>query len=265
MDNKITSKDLLRQLERLKEINQALFKISNAVSTSTNLFELYEFIHHALSPVIDATNFFIAIYDKKTDSITFPYCIDEADEFLPPVKGITSTASLTAEVIRTKKPILIRKGETIAWRKSCGFKIPTCTLSEVWLGVPLKNMNQIIGVIAVQSYKDSGLYDETDKEILVSVADQVGVAIERKRSDENREKLILKLQAALEEVKTLQGILPICASCKKIRDDKGYWNQIESYIQKHSGAQFSHSMCSECSDKLYGSEAWYIEMKKEGN
>jgi len=72
-----------------------------------------------------------------------------------------------------------------------------------------------------------------------------------------------KLEKAMSEIKTLSGLLPICASCKKIRDDKGYWNQIEGYIQKHSAAKFSHSMCPECSDELYGKEDWYIEMKNE--
>jgi hypothetical protein len=73
----------------------------------------------------------------------------------------------------------------------------------------------------------------------------------RKRAQEEREKLILELQKALNEVKTLKGILPICASCKKIRDDKGYWNQIEAYIRNHSEAEFSHSICPECMKKLY--------------
>lgn len=59
------------------------------------------------------------------------------------------------------------------------------------------------------------------------------------------------LQKALNEIKTLKGILPICASCKKIRDDQGYWNIVESYIQKHSDAEFSHSICPECAQKLY--------------
>lgn len=59
------------------------------------------------------------------------------------------------------------------------------------------------------------------------------------------------LEEALAEVKTLSGFLPICASCKKIRDDKGYWSQIESYISKHSSAQFSHSICPECAEKFY--------------
>jgi Protein of unknown function (DUF3365) len=59
------------------------------------------------------------------------------------------------------------------------------------------------------------------------------------------------LQKALSEVKTLKGIFPICASCKKIRDDKGYWNQIESYIRDRSDAQFSHGICPDCAKKLY--------------
>ena len=61
-----------------------------------------------------------------------------------------------------------------------------------------------------------------------------------------------ELQAALSEIKTLSGLLPICASCKKIRDDKGYWNQLELYIRDHSEAEFSHSICPTCAEKLYG-------------
>ena len=86
---------------------------------------------------------------------------------------------------------------------------------------------------------------------------------ERKQAEKEREQLINELQEALANVKTLSGLLPICANCKKIRDDKGYWNQIEGYIQTHSEAKFSHSMCPECSDELYGKEDWYIEMKNK--
>lgn len=61
----------------------------------------------------------------------------------------------------------------------------------------------------------------------------------------------IELKKAREEIKSLRGILPICAACKKIRDDKGYWNQIESYISKHSGVDFSHGICPDCAKKLY--------------
>lgn len=82
----------------------------------------------------------------------------------------------------------------------------------------------------------------------------VGLIIDitdRKRAEEEREKLIQNLQDALAKVKTLSGLLPICASCKKIRDDKGYWNQIEQYISEHSDAEFSHGICPECVRRLY--------------
>lgn len=70
-----------------------------------------------------------------------------------------------------------------------------------------------------------------------------------------------KLGEALTKVKELSGLLPICSHCKKIRDDKGYWNNLEGYIEKHSDVSFSHSICSECSDELYGKEDWYIKMQ----
>jgi AmiR/NasT family two-component response regulator len=60
-----------------------------------------------------------------------------------------------------------------------------------------------------------------------------------------------ELQQALAKVKTLSGMLPICASCKKIRDDQGYWQQVEEYIQEHSEAEFTHGICPECVRKLY--------------
>jgi PAS domain-containing protein len=73
----------------------------------------------------------------------------------------------------------------------------------------------------------------------------------RKSLEREKEELIGKLQESLNKVKLLSGFLPICAACKKIRDDKGYWNQIEKYIKDHSEADFSHGLCPECAKKLY--------------
>jgi hypothetical protein len=81
--------------------------------------------------------------------------------------------------------------------------------------------------------------------------------------EEEQGKLIRELRKALSEVKTLRGFLPICASCKKIRDDKGYWNQIESYIRDRSEAEFSHSICPDCAVKLYPELHLFDEQKKE--
>lgn len=74
---------------------------------------------------------------------------------------------------------------------------------------------------------------------------------EAKRAEEERERLIRSLQDALAQVKTLRGLLPICANCKKIRDDSGYWRQVEDYVHEHSEADFSHGICPDCMRKLY--------------
>jgi PAS domain S-box-containing protein len=81
----------------------------------------------------------------------------------------------------------------------------------------------------------------------------IGIALditEQKRLEEQREQLIEELRNALTDIKTLRGLLPICAWCKKIRDDRGYWTQIEQYIRAHSEAEFTHGICPECRQKL---------------
>lgn len=78
----------------------------------------------------------------------------------------------------------------------------------------------------------------------------IEMAIYRHRSDAEREKLITELQDALAQVRTLRGCLPICATCKKIRDDKGYWTRIEQYIMDHTDADFTHGICPDCAKKF---------------
>lgn len=79
----------------------------------------------------------------------------------------------------------------------------------------------------------------------------VEMALYKHRLDQEKQKLIAELQDALKKVKKLSGLLPICSSCKKIRNDGGYWDQVEEYIRKHSEAEFTHSICPECVQKLY--------------
>ena len=73
----------------------------------------------------------------------------------------------------------------------------------------------------------------------------------RKRMEEQRNTMLLEREKALREVKILSGLLPICASCKRIKDETGTWTQIEGYIKKHSEAEFTHGICPECAERLY--------------
>jgi PAS domain S-box-containing protein len=93
------------------------------------------------------------------------------------------------------------------------------------------------------------IFDENGK--LVQMIEYCIDISDRKQAAAEREKLIVDLQKALHEVKTLSGLLPICSSCKKIRDDRGYWNNLELYISEHSAAEFSHGICPDCMARLY--------------
>ena len=85
----------------------------------------------------------------------------------------------------------------------------------------------------------------------------------RKQNEKELKQLIARLKDSLAKVRQLSGLLPICASCKKIRDDKGYWNQIEEYIRHHSEAEFSHGICPQCTQKLYPQYYRQGRLKKE--
>ena len=98
---------------------------------------------------------------------------------------------------------------------------------------------------------DEGPFQKEERGLINAIVEKLGKIIERKQAEEALKQERDKLQDALARVKLLSGLLPICANCKKIRDDKGYWNQIEAYIRDHSEADFSHGICPECAKKLY--------------
>lgn len=88
-------------------------------------------------------------------------------------------------------------------------------------------------------------FQDTDLRVAVEIA------IYKAKMEAERERLIAELQEALAKIKTLRGLIPMCANCKKIRDDKGYWEAVETYIEERSQAEFSHGICPECLKKLY--------------
>ena len=106
---------------------------------------------------------------------------------------------------------------------------------------------------ALQNYREhlEELVKERTTNLEIKNEQLMAEIAQRKEAESAREKLILELQNALLKIRMLSGLLPICSSCKKIRDDGGYWEQIEVYIRDHSEADFSHSICPECTEKLY--------------
>jgi PAS domain S-box-containing protein len=232
------------QRKRFEEINAALFKISNAVNMTSDLDALFRTIHLALSPVIDTTNFYIALYDGARDSVTFPYCVDAVDACYPPVIEVSRTASLTAEVIQTGRPVMVTKAEILSLRAGSGLTIPACTPSEIWLGVPLKTQDNIIGVMAVQSYLDPKCYDQTDMEVLVSVADQVALAVERKRAEaelhrahaELEQRVAERTEALRESEALLQTLVQTIPDLIWLKDTDGVFLYCNPVFERLLGA-----------------------------
>ena len=119
----------------------------------------------------------------------------------------------------------------------------------------------VSGVQVSSEYQAEGLDVGADGYIIKPISNKELVArvhslVRIKRAEDalrlkekEQQKLISELQEALAEIKTLKGFIPICASCKKIRDDQGYWNQLEAYISKHTDAVLSHGLCPECAEK----------------
>jgi len=109
--------------------------------------------------------------------------------------------------------------------------------------------DESLGLSAVrEGAQDYLVKGQTQGRLLVRA---IHYALERERLLEEREQLIQECQEALVTVKRLSGLLPICASCKRIRNDRGYWQQIEQYLNEHSEATFSHGLCPECARRLY--------------
>ncbi|NUM34569.1 MAG: GAF domain-containing protein [Candidatus Brocadiae bacterium] len=124
------------------------------------------------------------------------------------------------------------------FRNHCG----KCGYESVAL-VPIKFREQKVGLIQLND-KKTECFDLELIEYIEMIGEQLGLAIQNSI-------IYTKLKKAFEEIHILQGLIPICSKCKKIRDDKGYWHQVESYLEAHSNMQFTHGICAECARQLY--------------
>jgi PAS domain S-box-containing protein len=165
--------------KKAETIQKMLYNIADAVNTTKDLNEFYKIIHEQLSSVIDTTNYYVALYDKETDTISLPYHTNTKDK----ITSFPAGKTLTSYVIKTGKSLLVDK--EVDEKLTKAGKIETVGApSKIWLGVPLKIENEIMGMICVQSYTDASLYTEKDIEILEFVSDEIAITIERKQAEE---------------------------------------------------------------------------------
>lgn len=175
----INTVDITQQTES-NRVQAAIYRISQAASTTENLSELYHSIHNILGGLMPAKNFYIALYDEKEGMISFPYHVDEHDPHPEPRKF---SNGWTEYVIRTGQPMLLSPNNVTQLEEEEGVKT-VGTDSIDWLGVPLKVEDRVIGMLAVQTYTSGVRYTDLEKGILVFVSSQIAMAIERKRTEE---------------------------------------------------------------------------------
>ncbi len=182
----------LTPIYRSEMLTYILHRISHAVNVTNSLDELFETIHESLSKLIDVTNLYIALYDHKSNLITFPYLVDSMNEDASPVEA-DNNSSLTAQVISEAKTLLLHEEEIILRTENRRFMGVLC---KNWLGVPLILDNIVIGALVVQSYVRNDLFDEEDKILLESVSEQIAFALHKKQSDESINVLIQAIEQA---------------------------------------------------------------------
>ncbi len=197
--------------QRMEKTNAAILDISAAANSVDNLVELFRSIHQAIAGFMPARNFYIALYDARTNILSFPYFVDECDTApAPKAPG----RGLTEYVLRTGQPLLASP-EVFARLRALNEVDEIGAPSIDWLGVPLVIAGQPIGVMVVQTYIQGVRYGEEEKNILKFVCDQVSMAVHRKKSEEELQERERFLASVFESIQ--DGLTILDRDCRIIR------------------------------------------------
>ena len=166
------------KLHETLEVQSVLFEITSASHTTEKLIDLYKKIQDIVGKIIDTRNFFIALYDKNTDTISLPYFIDEMDSF----SNIPAGRTLTAYVIKNNASLLLTENDILKMAKDGDIDL-VGTLCKKWLGVPLKADGEVIGAIITQNYEEESAIDQRHLKILEFISNEIASAIELKKAE----------------------------------------------------------------------------------
>ncbi len=182
----------ITERKRFEKLQNALYLISEAASSTRDLNDLYKFVHGVVNQLIPARNLYIALYDNETDIVEFPYFFDE---FSPHPEPRKSGNGMTEHVIHKGEAVMLLRED---WERILGQEgvNPTGELSHQWLGVPLQtDKENTIGMLAVQTYNENEIkYSQNHLELLEFVSTQIALAIERKRAQEALQQLNFVLE-----------------------------------------------------------------------
>jgi PAS domain S-box-containing protein len=206
---------------RAENVQAALYRIAELASAAQDMQEFYRAVHAVVGDLMNANNFFIALYDEERELISWPYYVDELDVDLPDPNqwdafGEGEARGATAYVLRTGEPQLLDFEGVMGLVEQGEIELLGVTVEDSsWVGVPLKTEGRTVGVLVVQSYTKDVQYTERDKELLAFVGQHVGAALSRARAiEETRQRnaelaLINSVQEALAGELELQAIYDV--------------------------------------------------------
>ena len=170
----------------LRTLKDSIFQISHAVHDADNIDVLFKQIHHEVASLVHTNNFYIALYEKENNTISFPYYVDINDAI--PKESIELGLGLTSLIIKSSKPCLLSKKEYLKLVETNIVNM-IGTPPESFLGVPLiLHDNQTIGIIAIQSYTKDIIFDKNDLEVISFISEQIALALDKFNHIEQLEK-----------------------------------------------------------------------------
>ncbi|MCX6259724.1 MAG: ATP-binding protein [Bacteroidia bacterium] len=161
-------------------IQEILYNISTAALNQIDIKDIYPTIVHELSKIWDTNNFFIALYDRKSDTLSMPFFSDEKDKF----ENLPARKTITKWVIGVRKSVLLKINDLKDLENSGNIAL-VGTPCKVWMGVPLKADKEIIGIMALQDYHDEEKFSQEDVNVLEFIANQIAIAIQRRTMIDN--------------------------------------------------------------------------------
>ncbi len=234
-------------------INIPLDEVESAIQIS--LEEIGKFVS------ADRAYIFKYDFDRRIGINTYEWC---ADEIEPQIQNLQeSPIDAFGEWVESHQkgdPVIINMISDLPAGQMKG--ILTEQQIKSLLSVPMFEDEFLVGFSGFDSVRKPHNYTQNEIDI-IRIFGRIIVSLNlRSNRDKERKQIITDLQEAVDNVKALSGLLPICAKCKKIRDDKGYWNELEAYLETHSDLLFTHGICTGCMEKLYGAKKWFTKRKK---
>ncbi|NOZ62183.1 MAG: PAS domain S-box protein [Calditrichaeota bacterium] len=230
--------------KRATETQNVMHEIADAVNETKDLREFFKSVQKSLGRVIDTKNFYIALYNAANHSFALPYHADEKDRFTEIPAGKT----MTAYVMRKKKSILVTEEEVKALAEKGEIDI-VGALPRVWLGVPLLSGKNVIGVIAMQNYQSKSVYTKEQVTFLEFVSGQIASAIERKKAEEDRNRLATAIQY------TADGIVVTDENAKILYVNPAY-EKITGYSAEELTGKNPKILKSGVHDKAFYRNLW---------